>query len=196
MDGHCFLFRNVLAEFETLIRYIPILSTLLRKLAWMTLVAETARPSKDAGKKRGTCRWINELIILLLQLWRIEGKMHSFVSRPGKIPWITNLGFPCCVHLSGHWMLTEAILQIYVPQDHQILNHKNDTANEFPPTARLCSSPKAINSIERQWKFMQGKTGCFSLQTSAKLEKQVCLWALDLHSGRSKSSQGFLFWVL
>lgn len=58
-------------------------------------------------------------------------------------------------------MLTEAILQIYVPQGHQILNRKNDTANEFPPTARLCSSPKAINSIEGQMEIHAGKDRVF-----------------------------------
>ena len=58
-----FLFRNTLAEIKMLIHDTPILSSMLWKLAWRTLVAEIARLSEEAGKKWGP---VNELIPLVL----------------------------------------------------------------------------------------------------------------------------------
>lgn len=64
--------------------------------------------------------------------------MNGLVSDSGKeIPRVTNLGSWDWVYLSAHWMLTEAIFQIYVSQSHGFLNHESDSTNEFPPTARL-----------------------------------------------------------
>lgn len=34
------------------------------------------------------------------------------------------MGYKCGVYLSVHWMLTEAIVEIYVPQGRGILNEE------------------------------------------------------------------------
>lgn len=64
--------------------------------------------------------------------------MHGFASPSGKeSPWVTNLGPQCCIYLSVPGVLTEGIFQIYVPRDHEVLDHESETTNEFPLTVRL-----------------------------------------------------------
>jgi hypothetical protein len=73
----------------------------------------------------------------------------------------------------------EVIFQIYGPQGHGILTMRATPLMSFLPLQDFALPPKAINSTDGQWKFMQGDR-CFLLQSLTKLQKQVSPSALDL----------------